>query len=293
MSNLLRKIIYKLYTLVLMCFVVWYASFITPLIFPHGADDHADAHIEESENASGTEEEKLFKKMLREQETATTDLGYRVINEQYVKGHFHHTGFTVEPDNENVCIKCHGDVPHDKAKAIRAFLNMHAFYMACESCHIQPGEGKPAWTFRWYDKKSGKPIGNPAGLVATEIDKYGNYGAKISPGTVTGDKFSFINGEKEKAFADKYLKEKNRLTPTQQSKMKKVIHRNVNDKPLLCDSCHTDREPYLAFEKLGYPRHRINALTGTEVVGMVTKYKEFYIPKFLMPGVSANANKTR
>jgi len=289
MDNL-KKIIFKLYTIALMLFTIWYGTFIFPVIFGHYLhDDHDAEHAEEQADDGTSEEEKLFQKMLAEQsQMAETDLGYRVIKEQYVKGHFHHTGFSVEFDTQSVCIRCHGDVPHDKAKAIRAFLNMHAFYLACETCHIQPSENQEDWTFRWYDKKTGKAVGNPPGLVSTEIDRYGNYGAKVAPGIVKGDKFQFLNGDKEKEFAEEYLKKKDLLAPTQQSKMKKVIHRMVNDQPLFCDKCHQPEDPYLPFAKLGYPRHRVNDLTGTEVVGMVQKYKAFYIPKFLMPGEAGN-----
>ncbi len=282
MLAFLKKVVYKLYIIALMAFVVWYGNFITHLIFEHELEEHEEeAKVEEVE---GTEEERAFRKLLEEQKkTATTDLGYQVIKEQYVKGHFHHVGFTVEFDTHNVCIKCHGDVPHDKAKAIRAFLNMHAFYLACETCHIRPKEGEKPWAFRWYSKKTGELVSNPPGLLATELDKYGNYGAKVAPGTIKDGKFVLLNGKKEMAFADEYIRKKDLLGPTEQSKMKKIIHRMVNEQPLLCDGCHTQKTPYLPFAELGYPRHRINDLTSTEVVGMVQKYKEFYIPKFMLP----------
>jgi len=277
-----RKVIYVLYTIALMAFTIWYANFIYPIIFAHSDSKHEE-QLEE-QKAGKTEEELMFEKFLKEQQkTATTDLGYMVIKEQYVKGHFHHVGMTIEPDIGNVCIKCHGAVPHDKAKAIRAFLNMHAFYLACEVCHIPPPPERPKWDFRWYDKKTGQVIANPPGLVTTEIDKYGNYGAKIAPGVDENGAFHFINGKKERDFVDEYLKKKDLLGETEQSKMKKVIHRKVAEEPMLCDKCHTDKgEPYLPYAELGYPPRRISALTSTEVVGMVEKYKRFYIPKFLL-----------
>ncbi len=277
-----KKVIYVLYTIALMAFTIWYANFIYPIIFAHSDSKHEEIVAEQEEGK--TEEELMFEKFLREQgETATTDLGYMVIKEQYVKGHFHHVGMTIEPDTSNVCIKCHGAVPHDKAKAIRAFLNMHAFFLACEVCHIPPAKGQPKWSFRWYDKKNGQAIANPPGLVTTEIDKYGNYGAKIAPGIEQNGSFRFINTKKERDFVDEYLKKKDLLGETEQSKMKKVIHRRVAEEPILCEKCHTDEgKPYLPFAELGYPPRRISALTSTEVVGMVKKYRKFYIPKFLL-----------
>ncbi len=291
MWGLIKTVVYKLYVIALMAFTVWYAYFITPLIFGHGwGGKEEEVAVEET---TGAEEEKVFKELLKEQQQiATTDLGYRILKEQYIEGHFHRIGFTAEPDTKNVCIRCHGDVPHDKAKAIRAFLNMHAFFLACETCHIRPEKGADPWVFRWYDKKTGKAIANPPGLVTVDIDKYGNYGAKIAPGVIEDGTFRFLNGEKEMAFVEKYLRTKDLLTPTQQSKMKKVIHRLVAEQPILCDACHTiDETPYLPFAELGYPLYRINQLRSSEVVGMVKRYKEFYIPKFLLPGEGRDGEK--
>ncbi len=294
MLNLIKTVISKLYILGLMAFAVWYGFFLYPIIFGHSADHDVEVLVSVEEQGgsfldqTGTEEGGMIDAALKEQgRTATTNLGYMVVEEQYVQGHFHHVGMKVESDDTNLCLRCHGAVPHDKAKSIRAFLNMHAFYIACETCHIQPKEGAAGWAFKWYDKANGHVIANPPGLTSLDKSMYGNYGAKIAPGFLRSDgSFRFLNGDKERAFVAKYLKEKDVLSSTQQSKMKKVIHRNINDKPLLCDRCHTadEEEAYLSFVELGYPKRRMHDLTSTEVVGMIEKYQEFYMPKFLLPG---------
>jgi hypothetical protein len=271
-----------------MGFTVWYGVFIYPIIFEndesHLSDEVNDSDVEAYYGKGTTEEEKEFLRSLKQQQhTDTTDLGYMVIEEQYVKGHFHHVGMKVETDNNSVCIKCHGAVPHDRAKTIRAFLNMHAFYMACETCHIRPENKNEQWTFRWYDKSTGDVIENPPGLNTTNESMYGNYSAKISPGQSDSmGVFRFLNGKKEIKFVERYLNEEKRLNDTQKSKMKNIIHRKVNEQPLLCDGCHTaDKDPYLPFAKLGYPNRRLYELTSTEVVGMIKKYQQFYIPNIL------------
>lgn len=293
MFDTIKKILGKLYVLALMVFTVWYGFFIYPVIFSHDSHDHAE---EETTAAFGTTvvkpegmtlEEKALKRFMKEQKAeATTDLGYTVVKEQYVKGHFHHIGMTVESDETNVCVRCHGAVPHDKSKTIRGFLNMHAFFLACETCHIPAKPGEAPWEFRWYEKKAGAIVANPPGLVGTEKEKYGNYGTKVAPGSIGPDgNFRFINGEKERSFVSEYIKNKDNLSSVEQSKMKKVIHRMVAEKPILCEGCHTiSQKPYLPFAELGYPDRRVRDLTSTEVVGMVNKYREFYIPKFLLPG---------
>ncbi|MFA5241209.1 MAG: hypothetical protein WC392_02410 [Sulfuricella sp.] len=296
MYSRFKTLIGKLYAIVLIIFAVWYGNFIYPIIFSH-ADHHEEPPVEQqvfgttvkAPEAASFEEEALQKVMKEQKATATTDLGYTVVKEQYVKGHFHHIGMMVEPDETNVCTRCHGAVPHDKSKPIRAFLNMHAFFVACETCHIKQKPDQGPWAFRWYDKANGQVVANPPGLVATEKEKYGNYGTKIAPGTLAADgNFRFLNGDRERAFVTDYLKNKDGLSTTEQSKMKKVIHRMVDEKPLLCDSCHTSTQtPYVPFAELGYPPRRIQQLTNTEVVGMLHKYSDFHIPKFLLPGTGA------
>ena len=289
MLSLIKTVISKLYVLALMVFTVWYGFFLYPVIFGHSGDHSVESMILDKERRDAmSEEERMFEAALAEQnKTATTNLGYMVVEEQYVQGHFHHVGMKLESDDTNLCIRCHGGVPHDKAKSIRAFLNMHAFYVACETCHIQPEEGDERWVFRWYDKVKGSVISNPPGLTSLDKSMYGNYGTKIAPGVLKPDgSFKFLNGVRERDFVEKYLIEKDILSSTQQSKMKKVIHRDIDEKPLLCDGCHTDdtEKAYLPFVQLGYPSRRMHDLTSTEVVGMIEKYQEFYMPKFLLPG---------
>ena len=291
MLSAVKRIIRVAYIIVLMAFTVWYGYFLHPVIFGHGdaevSDHDDDTEVDAFFGAGTTEEEKEFLKSLKQQQSVeTTDLGYMIIEEQYVKGHFHHVGMKVETDNYSVCIKCHGAVPHDRAKTIRAFLNMHAFYLACETCHVRPELNEPNWTFRWYDKDTGVAIANPAGLNTIDEAMYGNYSAKVAPGKINEEGiFRFLNGPNELAFVEKYQDEEKLLNDTQKSKMKKIIHRKVNEDPLLCDGCHTPKgTPYLPFADLGYPNRRMYELTSTEVVGMIKKYQKFYIPNILHGG---------
>jgi hypothetical protein len=291
MLIIIKNLIRTAYIIALMAFTIWYGILLYPIIFGESEEDSEGNYIDSETEAffgqGTTEEEKEFLKSLKQQQSVeTTDLGYMIVEEQYVKGHFHHVGMKVETDGNSVCIKCHGAVPHDRAKTIRAFLNMHAFYMACETCHVRPTETGKNWVFRWYDKSSGNVIANPAQLNTTDESMYGNYFAKIAPGKLDqSNTFNFLNGPSELKFVERYLNEERLLNDTQKSKMKKIIHRLVNEEPLLCDGCHTlDRKPYLPFVELGYPKRRLYELTGTEVVGMIKKYQKFYIPSILHGG---------
>jgi len=293
MVKFLKKLLFKTYVIFLMGFTIWYGNFMAPLVFGFEGKEDAAESIKTLKH-SATDEERLFADLISSKgEVKKTDLDYRVIEQPYIEGRFHHIGFEVQPDKASMCVRCHGNVPHDKSKEVRSFLNMHAFYTACETCHIRPDKGAPQWTFRWYDKDTGKQSVNPAVLVEIEemyahpeemqYPTYGNYGVKIAPGTLKNQSFSFLKTQKDKSFVDHYIAEESRLSEQQQSQMKKLVHKDINKKPIECNQCHREEAPYLPFASLGYPPRRVEELTNTSVVGMIDKYKEFYIPNFLTP----------
>jgi len=294
MVKLLKIIIFKAYVIFLMVFTVWYGYFMAPLVFGFEGKEEAEVSLKELGHAD-TEEERLFVNLISSTgKTSTTDLGYRVIEQPYIEGRFHHIGFEMEQDKASICVRCHGNAPHNKSKEVRSFLNMHAFYVACETCHIRPEQGSPSWAFRWHDKETGKEKSNPPALVETEqiythenttkYPTYGNYGAKIGPGIVEGESFRFLKSEKDKNFVERYIAEEEKLSSQQKSQMKRVIHKQINKKPIECNNCHREQNPYIPFAELGYPPRRVEELINTSVVGMIDKYKEFYIPNFLTPG---------
>ncbi len=292
----IKRLIFKSYVIFLMAFTVWYGHFMYPLIFGFESKEEAAQSLLKG-NGDRTPGEQLFAKLIVETEkTSTIDLGYRVIEQPYIEGRFHNIGFEIDHDKASTCIRCHGDVPHDQSREVRSFLNMHAFYLACETCHIRPENGSPPLDFRWYDKETALLAPNPPMLV--EIKKqyrnlddykkvyvtYGNYGVKIAPGRLVGTTFEFLNGEKMMGFVEKYLQKEQELTPAQKSQIKQVIHEKVNKEPLECDNCHNAKQQYIPFGKLGYPPRRVDELTTTATVGMIKKYKQFWIPSLLTPG---------
>lgn len=295
MVKLLKKIIFKVYVIGLMIFTVWYGNFMFPLIFGFEGKEEAAASLKEI-GAAGTKEEEMFVKLIADQTNRKkTDLGYRVIEQPYMEGRFHHIGFSIQKDKASICVQCHGNVPHDASREVRSFLNMHTFYLACETCHSVPEDSSVDRGFSWYNKDTGRIEDNPLALVKIEgmfaneeeerqYPVYGNYGAKIAPSYNDSGEIKLLHGQKEMAFAERYKKEQERLAPEKKSQMKKVIHRKVSKEPVQCKQCHQEEAPYIPFAELGYPPTRVRELTNVGVVGMIRKYKTFYLPSFLNPG---------
>lgn len=225
-------------------------------------------------------EKTSFEKIILESnERVKHYLGYKILEETRIEGHFHHIGFEIGPDNRSYCVDCHGDMPHDSVKEIRAFLNMHAFFVGCQTCHVKlEGEAKTG-VFKWYDRATGGIVDSPVKLVQSKSFK-----AKIIPFERVNGDLQRIDNEERILFAREYERRENSLTEQQKSRSMKLIHKVVSKKAVRCENCHQTEDPFLPFESLGYSKERMDSITSTEVIGMIKNYTKFYMPKMLTPG---------
>jgi hypothetical protein len=225
------------------------------------------------------EEEKItFQKAILEgEERVKHYLGYRVLEQARLEGHFHHIDFDFKPDKSNYCIECHGDLPHNKIKELRAFGNMHASFIACQTCHVVlEGEAKSG-VFKWYDRETGKIVKSPV----KEGVAPGAYTAKIMSFERVNGKIQRIDTPERIAFSREFREKEKTLTQIQKSKAQRIIHNIVSKKPYLCERCHQKEDPVLPLAELGYPQHRIDNIVSTEVIGMIKNYTKFYIPMMM------------
>jgi cytochrome c553 len=201
------------------------------------------------------------------------------------RDHFHMTDAYVDrPDPKaQICSMCHGAYAHGKEKKVRAFLNMHEDFMACTVCHVrkEDGEAGPGLIaenekigFLWVDRETGEFKSRVEG-------EYGKYPARI---------FSVIydpQGRKRLptpitlAAARQFLELKPKLkTPEQFEEARGKLHKAITKKPISCSDCHK-KDGHLDFLELGFPQQRVDHLVSTEFVGMIDKYKTFYLPSVI------------
>ncbi len=287
----MKKFLAKLYILVGLVLTVFFTVLIWNLTFGKIVKEYRDRRQigdhhqrprsgkEEKEKAEATFKEAI----LESEETVKHYLGYRVLEQRLIKGHFHHIDFDFKPDKRNYCIECHGDLPHDKIKELRAFGNMHASFIACQTCHVRLEGDAKTGVFKWYDRETGEIIKSPV----KEGVPPGTYNAKILPFERVNGTLQRVDTPERIAFAREYQETENTLSEVQKSKAKKIIHNIVSKKPYLCEECHQKEDSLLPLEELGYPQHRIDTIVSTEVIGMIKKYTEFYIPILLEPGVGS------
>jgi hypothetical protein len=288
---MIKKLFSKLYILAFMVLTVFFMLIIWKVTFGHLVDTNfLKNRIEEIAKDVSQKQEKekvstgvTFKESILEgEERVKHYLGYKVLEELRIKDHFHHIGFDFKPDQRSYCIGCHGDMPHSKIKEIRAFANMHASYIACQTCHVKLEGSEKTGVFKWYDRTTGDIVPSPV----KEGVSPGSYQSKIIPFVKINGKLQRIDTQERIQFAKDYSEMEKTLTDIQKAKAKKIIHKIVSPKPYLCEDCHQKEAPALPYEELGYNNKRIDAFEGTEVVGMIRNYTKFFIPKMLHPGLS-------
>ncbi len=200
--------------------------------------------------------------------------------------HFHNVR-TVDVVNEGkkqACFYCHGDYPHSKTRMIRTLLNMHTQFVGCMTCHTNEEKiPEDKYSFAW--------------LNYTGIDVEGpHFGTSLDPETgflvKTDDYYSKIvvyaeiDGEKtlmeaieDKPEVSEFLKVKDQLSDADKEAMKKRIHKLVRRKGRFCDRCHAaEDKSFLPFRELGFSEQRIFDVTNLNIIGVVSKYKNFYLP---------------
>jgi hypothetical protein len=293
----MKKILTKLYILIGLVATVFFTLLIWNLTFGKIVKEYHNRQQLETiikDRALAKEEkdrsEASFKEAIIEsEETVKHYLGYRVLEQRFIKGHFHHIDFNFKPDNRSYCITCHGDIPHDKHKELRAFDNMHASFIACQTCHVRLEGDAQTGVFKWYDRETGAIIESPV----KEGMRPGTYNAKILPFERVSGTLQPVDTPERIAFVREYRETEKTLSEVQKTKAKSIIHNIVSKKPYVCEDCHQKEAPLLPFQELGFPQHRIDTMVSNEVIGMIKKYTDFYIPLILEPGVGSTNPKTQ
>ena len=192
--------------------------------------------------------------------------------------HFHNVDQTVHLAiaNPPICLNCHGTYPHGKSPDIRSFLNMHNYFMACETCHVRREDVAGKVHYTWFDNQTEE-------VVNIVKSNNGVYGARLVPVLSTGTEgVRRLDRSTNEQFAKEYMARKDTLTPEEQARAKVVLHRDISKKPLQCTECHS-LNGYIDLAAVGYSRNRAESLYRTEVADMINRYMEFYLPTMFDP----------
>ncbi len=196
--------------------------------------------------------------------------------------HFHHFADLPEAPEalQPTCFICHSKLPHGKTKKIRAMLNMHTNFFACETCHLDVKEGETI-VYKWYSPIQEHPEGPFFGTAydpeTGELKRAVDHLSKIAPFYQNGANLSPTLHMQKAELAKDYVKIRDQLTPEQRGGITKKFHVDIRPKGPECQTCHSSKS-ILDFTKLGFSQKRITDLENLSIKGMITKYDEFYLP---------------
>lgn len=209
--------------------------------------------------------------------------------------HFHNYPEVLRPTlgKKNICFECHGDYPHSKTPMIRTLLNMHTQFAGCMTCHVNEKKiPEKTLSLRWLNysgiEVKGPPFGTDVDPRTGYLIQTDNYYSKIvAYSNHTGEeKLLEITADAPETREFKQVAAK--LTDRDREAVKKTFHRLVRPKGRFCSKCHTqESKSYVPFAELGFSEQRITDLTNLNIIGLVEKYKDFYIPDLMGTGGGA------
>ncbi|WP_026836299.1 hypothetical protein [Limisalsivibrio acetivorans] len=266
------RIIYSLIGIV----ILLYSAYLVNILVMHlwHKADHGEHHAEPKGAAQ-------YEAMMHGTDMQKQDAGYGNFTEAHPKYTFHELEEAKLNDSYNLCVSCHGDIPHSTKKETRAFLNMHSYFMGCETCHIKVDNGQRA-NFEWYSKITGER------KTSMDVKAFlGDPEYKIIPVQNEAGSNILYSSDSMRDTASELIQGAESLSGNEKSSMLDELHAPMSklENSVTCKDCHTGQyeEAYLPYKKLGYAERRIDQLIGNEVVGMINKYEKFIIPGFLAP----------
>ena len=220
--------------------------------------------------------------LLSKEKTVLEEIAARESGVTYE--HFHNVDEAVlaGAESASLCLRCHGNYPHSKAPDIRAFLNAHAFFVACEVCHIR-AEEEERIDYKWLENGTGTPLTKLEG-------KAGSYGGMIVPLKTENGKVSRLDESADRDFIEEYLKLSSYFNADQQAEAKVRIHKDISSKPIFCDECHV-KDGLFDFTQLLYSKEIAHRLESGEAATMVAKYNKFYLPTMFDPTATFRERK--
>jgi len=200
--------------------------------------------------------------------------------------HFHNVrkNDTINNGKKQACFYCHGDYPHSKTRMIRTLLNMHTQFVGCMTCHTNEKKiSEDKYSFAWLNytgmKVKGPHYGTSLDPDTGYLVKTDDYFSKIVVYADIDGKKTLMEAIEDKPEVKEFLQVKDKLSDSDKEAVKKRIHKLVRRKGRFCDRCHAPEDKsYLPFRKLGFSEQRIFDVTNLNIIGVVKKYKNFYLP---------------
>ncbi len=183
-----------------------------------------------------------------------------------------------------LCLICHSEMPHNKSKRIRALLNMHTQYLACQSCHIKT-EDHHRVVFRWASPIDPAPEGpfagtrydDKTGYLAMVDDAFSKI-TPVDPALPDGPPSATADARRQSA--RDFLRARGQLGDDERKAAAAQFHTDTQAKGPDCQACHAENG-ILDYRTLDFSEKRIADLVHLNITGMLAKYESWYLPDLL------------
>jgi len=279
-----KKLAYKFYVLLLLCLVFWAGQLFYSLIYW----DFEVKQTNTAEVLKGVPSEMALLKKLRgrlsTEPTKEYHLGDISIKEHYETGHFHHVGGMLKGAALNGCDYCHTNMAHKKGEEVRAFRNMHSYFVACETCHFinqfKPEDVEHGWMDVYSREATIRPVKLDLSKPKIEFDNgMGRLqSVKIIPWLKRKqDRGSIIDDSKIEE-AKKLLNSYQEMGDVELRAQLSHMHRGLTRKPFKCDDCHSKKKSAISYARLGYSAQDSKRLMDIAIAALVSEYNKFHFP---------------
>jgi len=207
--------------------------------------------------------------------------------EKAVRDHFHNIVQEASSpvEAESVCFLCHTTLPHHKHKKMRALLNMHTFYLSCETCHLKREEGETV-DYAWLDPPGAEQARGHYGTSYHPLSGSllrVNLESRIAPVGQRGGERAFLVQKTDTPMAQDYIRMKDNLSEQEKDFVKKNFHADIKPTGAACKQCHSP-DSILNLRGLGFSDRRRADLENLSISGMMTRYETFYLPDLFGEG---------
>ena len=126
---------------------------------------------------------------------------------------------------------------------------------------------------------TGPPFGTDVDSATGNLVETDDYYSKIVVYKKSANGKELLEITEDNAEAREFIDIRNQLSERDREAMKKTFHKIIREKGHLCTRCHAEEsKSFLPLRQLGFSERRIDAVTNLNIVGIVSKYKTFYMP---------------
>jgi hypothetical protein len=198
---------------------------------------------------------------------------------------FHHEeqSYITRLEDGSSCRVCHPMYPHSEDEVVRTFLNMHTGFARCEVCHIDREEFPPI-THDWETSRdvefSGPSFGSYYDPRVRRTRRARDELSRIAVRFAQASSSALTIAAQDAEEAVEFARAEGILDEERRTERLAHFHRHVvrREISVACKDCHSP-SGILDYRKLGFAAPHENALKHLNLIGIVTKYETFHLPK--------------